>query len=133
MRPTSTTSYFDSPVTHRIQNVGDRLYRFMAITNASGGDESASDHGFTGRAEMTNRWFRAYRIIVPPGGKTESHKHSGESVIVSVNDGKGVAAGPMTWEFSEQGSWAWFDKDAAHEIRNTGSTPLEVIEIDVRH
>ena len=55
VRPTSTISYIESPVTHRIQNVGDRLYRFMAITNASAGDESASDHGFQGRAELTNR------------------------------------------------------------------------------
>ncbi|PWT82704.1 MAG: DUF885 domain-containing protein [Blastocatellia bacterium] len=133
VRPASTTSYYDSPITHRIQNVGDRLYRFMAITNASAGDESGSDEGFQGRPELNNRWFRAYRIIVPPGGKTEPHRHSGEAVIVSVNDGKGVAVGPMTWEFSEQGSWAWFDKDTPHEIRNTGTTPLEVIEVDVRH
>ena len=104
----------------------------MAITNASAGDESASDHGFTGRAELTNRWFRAYRVIVPPGGKTETEKHSSESVVVSVNNGKGVAAGPMTWEFSEQGSWAWFDANTSYTIRNTGDAPLEVIEIDVR-
>ena len=132
VRPTSTTSYVESPVTHRIQNVGDRLYRFMAITNAAAGDESASDHGFQGRAELTNSWFRAYRIVVPPGGKSEPRRHSTESVIVSVNGGNGVAAGPMTWQFSEQGSWAWFDKDTPYEIRNTGDAPLEVIEIDIR-
>jgi uncharacterized protein (DUF885 family) len=85
VRPTSTTSYYDQPITHRIQNVGDRLYRFMAITNAAAGDESSSDHGFTGRAELNNRWFRAYRITLQPGQKTESHKHSTESVIVQVS------------------------------------------------
>ena len=37
-----------------------------------------------------------------------------------------------TWEFSEQGSWTWFDAGAAHEIQNTGTTPLELIEVDVR-
>ena len=132
VRPASTISYVDSPITHRIQNIGDRLYRFMAITNASAGDESTSDHGFQGKAELTNRWFRAYRTIVPPGGTTEPRRHSSETVAVSVNNGKGVAAGPMTWEFSEQGSWAWFDKDTPYTIRNTGATPLEVIEIDIR-
>jgi len=49
-----------------------------------------------------------------------------------VSDGQGVAAGPMTWELSEQGRWAWFDAGAAHEIKNTGNVPLEVIEVDVR-
>jgi uncharacterized protein (DUF885 family)/quercetin dioxygenase-like cupin family protein len=132
IRPTSTTSYVDAPVTHRIQNVGDRLYRFMAITNAAAGDESSSDHGFTGRAELNNRWFRAYRITLQPGQKTESHKHSTESVIVQVSDGKGIVSGPMTWELSEQGRWAWFDAGAPHEIQNVGATPIEVIEVDVR-
>jgi mannose-6-phosphate isomerase-like protein (cupin superfamily) len=38
----------------------------------------------------------------------------------------------MRWELSEQGRWAWFDKNTAHEIGNTGTVPLEVIEVDVR-
>jgi len=132
VRPTSTTSYYDQPVTHRITNAGDRLFRFMVVTNASPGDDSAADHGFAGKAELANRWFRAYRVTLAPGGKTESHTHSTESVIVQVSDGKGLAVGPMTWELGEQGRWAWFDAGTAHEIRNTGTVPLEVIEVDVR-
>jgi mannose-6-phosphate isomerase-like protein (cupin superfamily) len=38
----------------------------------------------------------------------------------------------MTWELGEQGRWAWFDAGTTHEIRNVGSVPLEVIEVDVR-
>jgi uncharacterized protein (DUF885 family)/quercetin dioxygenase-like cupin family protein len=132
IRPTSTTSYFDQPITHRISNGGDRLFRFMVVTNASTGDESDADHGFQGKEELSNRWFRAYRITLAPGQSTPPHKHSAESVIVQVSDGQGVAAGPMTWELGEQGRWAWFDGGATHEIRNTGSVPLEVIEVDVR-
>jgi quercetin dioxygenase-like cupin family protein len=104
----------------------------MGITNASAGDASTNDHGFQGRAELTNNWFRAYRIIVPPGGKTDGHTHASDAVIVQVADGKGVVSGPMTWELSEQGNWAWFDAGTAHEIRNTGTVPLELIEVDVR-
>jgi uncharacterized protein (DUF885 family)/mannose-6-phosphate isomerase-like protein (cupin superfamily) len=132
VRPTSTTSYFDQPVTHRITNVGDRLFRFMVVTNASGGDDSAADHGFTGKAELANRWFRAYRITLAPGQKTEPHTHTTESVVVQVSGGQGQAAGPMRWELGEQGRWAWFDKNTVHEIANTGTVPLEVIEVDVR-
>ncbi len=132
VRPASTTSYYDSPVTHRIQNIGDRLYRFMAITNASAGDDTPGDHGFAGKAELSNRWFRAYRITLAPGQKTDAHKHSTESVIVQTSDGHGRAAGPMNWELGEQGRWAWFDKDTVHEIVNDGTVPLEVIEIDIR-
>ena len=132
IRPTSTTSYYDQPITHRISNGGDRLFRFMVVTNAAAGDDTDADHGFQGKAELANRWFRAYRITLAPGQSTPSHKHATESVIVQVSDGQGVAAGPMTWELAEQGRWAWFDAGTAHEIKNTGSVPLEVIEVDVR-
>jgi uncharacterized protein (DUF885 family)/quercetin dioxygenase-like cupin family protein len=132
VRPTSTTSYYDQPITHRISNGGDRLFRFMVVTNAAAGDDTNADHGFPGKAELANRWFRAYRITLAPGQSTPSHTHTTESVIVQVSDGQGVAAGPMTWELSEQGRWAWFDAGTAHEIKNTGTVPLEVIEVDVR-
>jgi uncharacterized protein (DUF885 family)/quercetin dioxygenase-like cupin family protein len=132
IRPTSTTSYYDQPLTHRITNAGDRLYRFMVVTNAAAGDRSAADHGFQGQAELTNPWFRAYRITLAPGQSTAPHKHTTESVIVQVSDGQGQAVGPMTWELGEQGRWAWFESGTAHEIKNTGTVPLEVIEVDVR-
>src|SRR5262245_19091874 len=132
IRPTSTTTYYDQPLTHRITNAGDRLYRFMVVTNAAAGDRSAADHGFQGQAELTNPWFRAYRLTLAPGQSTSPHNHSTESVIVQVSDGLGQAVGPMTWELGEQGRWAWFDSGVAHEIKNTGTVPLEVIEVDVR-
>jgi uncharacterized cupin superfamily protein len=134
IRATSTTSYYEEPITHRITNAGDRLFRFMVVTNASAGDEKGTNSGagFPGKPELTNRWFRAYRQILAPGQTSESHRHTTESVIIQVSDGKGLAVGPMTWEFWEPGRWAWFDVDKVHEIRNTGTVPLEYIEVEVR-
>jgi uncharacterized protein (DUF885 family) len=134
IRATSTTSYYDEPVTHKITNVGDRLFRFMVVTNASPGDEKGTNTGagFPGKAELSNRWFRAYRQTLAPGQVSEPHRHTTEAVIVQVSDGRGVAVGPMTWEFWEPGRWAWFDADKVHEIRNTGTVPLEYIEVEVR-
>jgi uncharacterized protein (DUF885 family)/quercetin dioxygenase-like cupin family protein len=134
IRATSTTSYYEEPITHRITNAGDRLFRFMVVTNASAGDEkdTNSGAGFPGKPELTNRWFRAYRQILAPGQASEPHRHTTESVIIQVSEGKGLAVGAMTWEFWEPGRWAWFDVDKVHEIRNTGTVPLEYIEVEVR-
>jgi quercetin dioxygenase-like cupin family protein len=135
IRATSTTTYYEQPVTHRITNAGDRLFRFMVVTNASPGDESAAsaaDTGFTATPELTNRWFRAYRIKLAPGQSTDAHRHSTESVIVQVSDGQAKAVGPMTWELGEQGRWAWFDSGTVHEIRNLGAVPFEALEVEVR-
>jgi len=90
VRPTSTTSYYDVPITHRITNAGDRLFRFMVVTNASPGDDTNADHGFAGKAELTNRWFRAYRVTLAPGEKTPPRKHSTESVVLQISEGHGT-------------------------------------------
>ncbi len=137
VRLTSTTSYYDQPVTHRITNIGERLFRFIVVTNASAGDDSATapatGAGFPGKPELANRWFRAYRVSLAPGQATEPHRHSTEAVIVQTSDGRGLAAGPMTFELGEQGRWAWFDSGKVHEIRNVGDVPLEFVEVEVRH
>jgi quercetin dioxygenase-like cupin family protein len=134
IRATSTTSYYDEPITHRITNAGDRLFRFMVVTNASAGDQSNTESGagFPGKPELSNRWFRAYRLTLAPGQATELHRHTTESVIFQISDGKALAAGPMTFELYEQGRWAWFDTGKTHEIRNVGTTPVEFIEVEVR-
>jgi quercetin dioxygenase-like cupin family protein len=135
VRVTSTTSYFDQPVTHRITNVGDRLFRFIVVTNASAGDETDTVPGasFPGKPELTNRWFRAYRVTLAPGQATEPHRHPTEAVIVQTSDGRALAPGPMTFELGEQGRWAWFDAGKVHEIRNVGNVPFEFVEVEVRH
>ena len=108
----------------------------MVVSNASPGDESAAtpaDDGFTGTPELTNRWFRAYRIKLAPGQSTELHRHSTESVIVQISDGQAFATGAMTWDLGEQGRWAWFDGGKDHQIKNVGTVPFEAIEVEVRH
>jgi uncharacterized protein (DUF885 family)/quercetin dioxygenase-like cupin family protein len=135
LRATSTTSYYDNPVTHRIQNAGDRLFRFMVVANSSAGDESSAtpaDSGFTAMPELSNRWFRAYRIKLAPGQSTEMHRHSAESVIVQVSDGQAFATGPTSWDLGEPGRWAWFDQGKEHQIKNAGTVPFEAIEVEVR-
>ena len=135
LRATSTTSYYDSPVTHRITNAGDRLFRFMVVANSSAGDESTAtpaDAGFAGAPELSNRWFRAYRIKLAPGQSTELHRHSTEAVIVQISDGQAFATGPTAWDLGEQGRWAWFDGGKEHQIKNVGAVPFEAIEVEVR-
>jgi quercetin dioxygenase-like cupin family protein len=133
-RATSTTSYAQQPVTHRLENIGTGLFRAMVVINETPGDETTSeqDAGFEGKPELTNRWFRAYRLTLAPGQKTPAHRHRAPVAIIQATQGKGIGSGPMTFEFNEPGQWAFFDADAAHEVSNSGDTPLELIEVEVR-
>lgn len=133
-RATSTTSYAEAPVTHRLENVGTGLFRAMVVVNETQGDETASpaDAGFEGQPELTNRWFRAYRLTLEPGQKTATHRHRAPVAIFQATAGTGRGEGPMSFEFNEPGQWAFFDAGREHTVHNSGGSALELIEVEVR-
>lgn len=133
-RATSTTGYIESPITHRIENVGDNLFRAMVVVNETQGDETRSveEAGFEAEPELANAWFRSYRVTLEAGEATHTHAHATPVVIFQATGGNGLASGPMTFEFNEPGQWAFFDAGAEHTIRNLGDSSLQLLEIEVR-
>jgi quercetin dioxygenase-like cupin family protein len=132
-RISSTTSYTERPVTHRVKNVGDTLFHPIGVINESPGDDSTAEPaGFEGKLELANRWFRAFRFTLAPGASTSSHHHQSPVVVVQSSDGRAVGAGAVKWELNEQGRWAFFDKGDAHTLRNVGESGVELIEVEVR-
>jgi quercetin dioxygenase-like cupin family protein len=133
-RATSTTSYAQQPVTHRLENIGTGLFRAMVVINETQGDETITEQaaGFSDKPELTNRWFRAYRLTIAPGEKTASHRHHAPVALIQATKGKAVSAGPMKWEFNEPGQWGFYDAEVEHEVRNTGEGSIELIEVEVR-
>lgn len=130
----SDVSYATQAVTHRIENIGTGLYRAIGVINETqGGDEAVTEEGagFSGKAESSNRWFRIHRVALAPGEKT-AHQHKAPVVVLQDSAGKGLASGPMAFEFAEPGQWGYFDAGVRHEISNTGTGRLELIEVEVR-
>lgn len=133
-RATSTTSYAERPVTHRLENIGDGLFRAMVVINETSGDEATSVEaaGFSAEPELTNPWFRAYRVALGPGESSSPHVHRAPVAVIQATDGTALAESAMNWEFNEPGQWAFFDTGVRHVIRNTGDGPLDLIEVEVR-
>jgi quercetin dioxygenase-like cupin family protein len=133
-RATSTTSYAKQPITHRLENIGTGLFRAMVVINETPGDETTTEQaaGFDAKPELTNRWFRAYRIALGPGEKTALHHHRAPVAVIQATSGKAVGAGAMQWELNEPGQWAFFDAGVSHAVRNVGSGGVELIEVEVR-
>jgi quercetin dioxygenase-like cupin family protein len=131
---TSTTSYVQQPVTHKVINVGNALFRAICVINESAGNEALTtmEAGFSGEAEVVNRWFRSYRLALEPGEATPTHRHATPAVVVQIAEGRLLAAGPMKWELNEPGRWAWFGAGDAHTIRNASDTRVELVEVEVR-
>ena len=131
----SDLSYAERAVTHRIHNNGTGLYRALGVINETqGGDETVTEEaaGFSGKAETTNRRYRIHRVALAPGEKTSAHQHKAPVVLLQDSTGKGLATGPATFEFNEPGQWGFFDSGARHEIANTGTELLELLEVEVR-
>jgi quercetin dioxygenase-like cupin family protein len=131
----SDISYATTPNTHRIRNDGPGLFRAMVVVNETpGGDETVTEQmaGFTDKPLSSNKWFRAYRIVLEPGAKTAAHQHKAPVVVLQDTAGKGLGAGATKWEFNEPGQWAFFDAGDRHEVTNTGTSRLELIEVEVR-
>jgi quercetin dioxygenase-like cupin family protein len=131
----SDISYAERPNTHRIRNDGPGLFRAMVVVNETpGGDEAVTEQqaGFTDKPISANRWFRAYRVVLEPGAKTQPHQHKAPVVVLQDTAGKGLGVGGMKFEFNEPGQWAYFDAGDYHELSNIGTSKIELIEVEVR-
>jgi mannose-6-phosphate isomerase-like protein (cupin superfamily) len=53
-------------------------------------------------------------------------------VILQDTAGKGIGTGAVKFEFNEPGQWAFFDTGDRHDIANTGSERVELIEVEIR-
>ena len=123
-RVSSTTSYVERPITHRLENIGEGLFRAMVVINETAGDEATTQEaaGFSGKPELTNRWFRAYRFALAPGESTPKHRHTAPVAVFQASSGRGgLGIGGMKFEFNDPGQWAFFDAGDAHEIKKPGS------------
>lgn len=133
-RATSTTSYVERPVTHRIENIGEGLFSAMVVINETAGDDTTSvaAAGFSGEPELTNSWFRSYRVTLGAGEKTGAHEHATPVVIFQAIDGNARTRGPMSFELDRPGHWAFYEPGVAHTIENVGGAAIELLEIEVR-
>lgn len=133
-RATSFTGYIERPSTHRIENVGDGLFRAIVVVNESAGNDETSveQAGFDSEPELANAWFRSYRVTLEAGASSARHEHDTPVVILQATDGKGMADGAMNFEFNEPGQWGFYDAGFEHVISNLGNAPIELLEIEVR-
>jgi hypothetical protein len=121
-------------VTHRIENVGEGLFSAMVVVNETSGNDTTSvaDAGFASEPELTNPWFRSYRITLGAGDETGAHEHTTPVVIFQAIDGKARANGPMDFELNRPGQWAFYDAGVGHSLTNLGGAAIELLEIEVR-
>ena len=126
----SVITYAQQPLTHRVNNIGQSVFRLIGITNSTAGDESTSPSAdFAAKPEVDNRWFRGYRWPLTAEPSAE-HKHINPVVIVLVT-GRGVVSGAKESALDQPGAFAFVEGQVAHRVRAVGSS-AEIVEVEVR-
>lgn len=133
-RVTSTTSYADTPLTHRVGNVGVSLYRLIAIGNLSTGSDASTDDvsGLGASPEIVNRYYRAFRVSLASEASTAPHKHAWPVVVVQQTAGELTIDGSSHATTTEPGKFAFHDGSGTHLVKNTGRVTTEFVEVELR-
>ena len=131
---TSNITYIDKAFTHRLHNFGDNLYRLFAVVNLSAGSESETDDvsGLSAKPELVNRWYRAHRIVLAAGESSAPHRHTTPVVVVQQTAGRVVSEGSAKRELSAPAMFSVHNGPDMHHVRNVGTGPVDVIEVEVR-
>ena len=130
-RMNSVTSYSKQALTHRVNNVGNNLFRLIGIINRTDGDASTDPSAdFPSKPEVDNRWLRGYRT--PLDVTAVKHQHANPTVIVLVR-GRAVVNTGKDLPLDTLGSFAFIDSGTAHSVSGVkGSEANEIVEIEVR-
>lgn len=87
-RLSSATRYVEESYTHRVTNEGPGLFRIVALASFAEPSEAGIDDlpsGLPSEAELENDWFRAWRITLQPGERSEEIDHLNPAFVIQVS------------------------------------------------
>ena len=126
--------YANQPVTHRVKNVGNSLFRLIAIINKRNRplDRSIRDDvNLPGEIEIENLWFLQSRATIAPGDSIKWRRADSQTIIVQASQGRlqyflhpdnRKAMGSI-------GDFTVVDPEQSFEISNQGSKPADIVII----
>jgi quercetin dioxygenase-like cupin family protein len=123
------------PYTHRVGNADQKPFHYIVgqILRRSEAHDAALPESSGLHLEREVMGARIYRVKLAPGQATPAHAHARPGLTVQVNNGtvklEDSAAEGASKE-SGAGAWWWRGAGATHGLRNTGSTPVEIVELD---
>ena len=128
--------YSKAPITHRVTNVGQKLFRNITIEvlKSPGISASAQSNEVAGHSMvLDNERVHVERLVIEPGKSIPMHSHSrsGLGVTVSAAEIQFESPGqkPRTVIF-KPGGFQWLDAPVTHSMKNIGKTRFEAIHID---
>lgn len=126
------------PYTHRVVASDRTDFHVMAMELMTPAPDPAANQDFRSNPSnelvLENQRGRAYRIRLDPGESTGLFSRAGSTAIFAISTGR-VAEDVRgerrrLWDF-ETGHFRWMDNAEALTLRNEGSTPVDLVEIEI--
>jgi mannose-6-phosphate isomerase-like protein (cupin superfamily) len=126
------------PYSHRVVASSDSGFHVVAMELLS--PAPAGSPAAAGRAAppfkmvRENARGRAYRITLAPGASTPAFTRPAASVMFAISSGRvreeADGRPARLWDF-EPGQFRWYDASETVSLKNEGSSPIDLVEIDV--
>ena len=130
----SETEWAEHPFVHTVTNAGPGLMHIIGICHYGPGRREQPSEGSLRNPQLSDAWFRSFRIQLNPGEQTDWLTQPNPAVVVQVTTGTGqvLRKDGQTMDLSGTGHWAWNDASSSFRIRNTGASPLELVVNEAR-
>jgi len=128
------TSYATRALTHRVKNVGDKLFRLIAITN-NAPPTTQPAHQLPGTAVHASSWFTATQLALPSGQSAGWETALAPIVVVQRGPGhtrieRDGNTGPTMLD--QPGAWAFIARGSRYRIGNAGPDATTVVVVEGR-
>lgn len=131
-RVSAPANYIDKGQTHRVNNVGQSLFRLVGIANMTPGDAAGTAAAGTTTPELENRWYRAERMVIAPGSSAPVPSAAGLVVVVMQTPGT-VAIDGTSWSpLNGPGDYARLDGTQKSVVHNRGTADVELVAVAVK-
>lgn len=127
----SNITYSDSSFVHRFANVGNSLYRLIAIENLSAKSDGVKDDSDKDENTMLNNSrFHVRKIEFAPLSKQAfSNKHN--SVIVKLNGSEVFVRGQEV-TLTDEDNWIWIDSGIELVLENKSKYPVSLFVVQIK-
>lgn len=124
------------PYTHRVANADTRPFHYVVgeWLGSSGVDCTILPETGSRHLVKDGKVARVYEVRLAPGASTEVHVHvcPGLTVLGTSGTLDDESTAMAAVGGSDAGRWEWRNGGHRHVLRNAGTTPLTVYEIDWR-
>jgi hypothetical protein len=134
-----TLEYADSPVVHRVTNIGTTPFRLIAVTHLDG-PRSAGRSGevpaparLPGVIEAESAWFVRARLRVEPGRTVSVPGGRDPVVMIQVSAGRVEVSGDGGLERATDsvGGWVVLASGGRHELHSSSTEDVTVVLVQV--